>query len=78
MIAAGALAQIGVLESERDRRRAEQLAVKATAEILGNTPAVARSSYIDPRIWARYRDGDLLDPSLSPESAIRKLLRAQQ
>mgnify|MGYP001055555205 FL=1 len=78
VIAAGALAQIGVLESERDRRRAEQLAVKATAEILGNTPAVARSSYIDPRIWARYRDGDLLDPSLSPESAIRKLLRAQQ
>lgn len=76
VIAAGALAQIGVLESERDRRRAEQLAVKATAEILGNTPAVARSSYIDPRIWARYRDGDLLDPSLSPESAIRKLLRA--
>jgi DNA topoisomerase I len=77
IIAAGALAQIGTVDTDRDRRRAEQLAVKATAEILGNTPAVARSSYIDPRIWARYRDGDLIDHSLSPESGIRKLLRSE-
>jgi DNA topoisomerase I len=75
IIAAGALARIGTVDTDRDRRRAEQLAVKATAEILGNTPAVARSSYIDPRVWKRYRDGHLLDTSLSPESAVRALLK---
>jgi DNA topoisomerase IB len=32
-------------------------AVKETAETLGNTPAVCRASYIDPRVFDRYRDG---------------------
>ena len=49
--------------------------MKATSELLGNTPTVARTSYIDPRVWMRYRDGDLLDLSGSPEAAIRRLLR---
>ena len=31
--------------------------VKAVAGYLGNTPAVARASYIDPRVSDRYRDG---------------------
>ena len=30
--------------------------VKAVAEDLGNTPAVARSSYIDPRVVDRFLD----------------------
>ncbi len=38
-------------------------AVKAVAEMLGNTPAVARDSYIDPRILDRYRDGETIQPS---------------
>ena len=60
---------------ERQKRRAEVLAVRATAEALGNTPAVARGSYIDPRVFVRYREGNLLDLSKTPESAIRSLLR---
>jgi DNA topoisomerase IB len=72
--AAEALARTGVAATERDRRKAEQAAVKATSELLGNTPTVARNSYIDPRVWARYRDGDLLDLSGSSEAAIRRLL----
>lgn len=75
IMAAEALARIGTAGTERDRRRAEQLAVRATAELLGNTPAVARGSYIDPRVWARYRDGHLLDLSGSPEAAIQRLIR---
>ncbi len=75
ILAAEALARIGTVDTARDRKRAEQLAVRATAEALGNTPAVARGSYIDPRVFARYRDGHLLDLSISPESAIRALLR---
>lgn len=73
--AAASLARIGTVDTKSDRKKAEQLAVKATSEVLGNTPSVARGSYIDPRVFARYRDGHVLDLSISPESAIRALLR---
>ncbi|GAA5083875.1 DNA topoisomerase IB [Microbacterium yannicii] len=75
IIAAESLARIGTVDTKTDLKRAEVLAVRATAEALGNTPAVARGSYIDPRVFARYRDGHLLDLSITPESAIRGLLR---
>ena len=73
--AAESLARTGVSATERDRRKAEQAAVKATSALLGNTPSVARNSYIDPRVWMRYKDGDLLDLTGSPEAAIGRLLR---
>ena len=38
-------------------KRAEVRAVKEVAQYLGNTPAVARSAYIDPRVFARFRAG---------------------
>lgn len=75
ILAAEALARIGTVDTERDGRRAEALAVRVTAEALGNTPSVARGSYIDPRVFSRYRDGKLLDLTIAPESAIRALLR---
>jgi DNA topoisomerase I len=37
--------------------RAALLASRAAADALGNTPAVARQSYIDPRIFQRYAEG---------------------
>ncbi|KZE89570.1 DNA topoisomerase IB [Microbacterium sp. TNHR37B] len=74
ILAADALAGLGAAATTSDRKRAELMAVRATAEALGNTPAVARSSYIDPRVFDAYRKGRLLDTSLSPESAIRALL----
>jgi DNA topoisomerase I len=74
ILAAEALARMGLVDTKRDRKRAEVLAVKATAEALGNTPAVARSSYIDPRVFDRYRRGIVLDTGISPESAIRQLI----
>lgn len=76
ILAAEALARIGTVDTARDRARAENLAVRATAEGLGNTPAVARRSYIDPRVFARYERGRLLDLSGSRESAIRALILA--
>jgi DNA topoisomerase IB len=39
------------------RKRAVVRAVKEVAFYLGNTPTVARNSYIDPRVFDRYRDG---------------------
>jgi DNA topoisomerase I len=43
--------------SRTARARAISRAVKEVADYLGNTPAVCRASYIDPRIFDRYRSG---------------------
>lgn len=43
--------------SKAARRRAEAAVMRAVAEELGNTPAVARSSYVDPRVLAGYEQG---------------------
>jgi DNA topoisomerase IB len=50
--------------SGRPTKRAVAKAVKRVAGFLGNTPAVARSSYIDPRVFDRYRSGWTITPSL--------------
>lgn len=39
------------------RTRAIRRAVGEVAHYLGNTPAVARASYIDPRVFDRFEDG---------------------
>jgi DNA topoisomerase-1 len=46
--------------TEAARKRAIVRAVKEVAFYLGNTPAVARNSYIDPRVFDRYRDGQTI------------------
>jgi DNA topoisomerase I len=43
--------------SKTARKRAINGAVRAVSELLGNTPAVARRSYIDPRVFDRYLSG---------------------
>jgi DNA topoisomerase I len=43
--------------SKTARRRAINETTKEVAELLGNTPAVARRSYIDPRVFDRYQGG---------------------
>jgi DNA topoisomerase I len=42
------------------RKRAIVRAVKEVAYYLGNTPTVARNSYIDPRVFDRYRNGQTI------------------
>ncbi len=39
------------------RKRAMDRAVREVSQLLGNTPAVARRSYIDPRVFDRYESG---------------------
>jgi DNA topoisomerase IB len=53
-----------VAGSERARKRAIARAVKEVADYLGNTPAVARASYIDPRIIELYEQGITIAPVL--------------
>jgi len=60
-----ALANAGPSVTAADRRRTIAASVREVANWLGDTPAVARSSYIDPRLIARYEsDGHL--PAIPP------------
>ncbi len=44
-------------DTKASRKRAEVAAMKEVAEFLGNTPALARSSYVDPRVVDAYEEG---------------------
>ncbi len=52
-----ALAMQGQAPSKVERKRRIKRAVQATADQLGNTPAVCRSSYICPRVLDEYMEG---------------------
>jgi DNA topoisomerase I len=56
VLAAVGLAVSPVPPTKTARRRAATRVVKEVAHYLGNTPAVARASYIDPRVFERYND----------------------
>jgi DNA topoisomerase I len=51
-------------ESKTARRRIASEATKAVAAYLGNTPAVCRASYIDPRVFDRFDSGETVRPRL--------------
>jgi DNA topoisomerase I len=51
------------------RKRAITRAVKEVAHYLGNTPTIARGSYIDPRVLDRFRDGEVIDQGLVAAAA---------
>ena len=79
------LANAGPQATARGASRTVAASVRAVAEWLGDTPAVARSAYIDPRLINRYEsDGGLpAIPALPPqlptdagaEAAVAALLR---
>jgi DNA topoisomerase I len=58
VLAAAALAETDEPgESKASRKRAVSGAMKEVAEFLGNTPAQARASYVDPRVVDAYEEG---------------------
>jgi DNA topoisomerase IB len=59
VLAAVSLAASGpaATASKAARNRAKTRAIKEVSRFLGNTPAVARSSYIDPRVFDRFDGG---------------------
>ncbi|MBF9132615.1 DNA topoisomerase IB [Plantactinospora sp. S1510] len=59
VLAATRLAAAGTRNSEAKRRRVVAGVMREVADLLGNTPAVARASYVDPRLLDLYRDGRL-------------------
>jgi DNA topoisomerase IB len=69
VLAAFALAVSGPAQGAKtSRQRAITRAIKETARYLGNTPAVCRASYIDPRVFDAYRGGLVLDQKVMAEA----------
>lgn len=64
VLAAEAFAHSPEPTSKTARKRTESAVMKAVAGELGNTPAVARASYVDPRVVHAYRDGLTIAPSI--------------
>ena len=57
VLACVALAVTGPVDSTYKRKRAVTRACREVAHYLGNTPTVARNSYIDPRVFDRFKTG---------------------
>ena len=91
LMAAIALAEHGVAESEAEAKRVIANVMRMVGERLGNTAAVARASYVSPAVVEQYLDGRTIedfrprhlrvlkarDIGLDPEeSAVVSLLRS--
>jgi DNA topoisomerase IB len=68
-------------DTKASRRRAVAGAMREVASYLGNTPAIARRSYVDPRVVDLYEDGVTIETAVrrsydSPETRQRALERA--
>ncbi|HEX3947161.1 MAG TPA: hypothetical protein VHW47_05625, partial [Acidimicrobiales bacterium] len=66
ILAAAALAGCDPMPTSRSaRRRAVVGAVATVAEQLGNTPAVCRSAYVDPRVIDRFEAGQTIGDAVA-------------
>jgi DNA topoisomerase I len=61
LTAAIALAEHGLPETEAEAKRAVANVMRTVGERLGNTPAVARASYVSPAVVEQYLDGRTID-----------------
>ena len=76
-------------DTTRSRQRAIRSALAEVAESLGNSPAIARSSYVDPRVIDLYEDGVTIEAATrrrhrtpdarrdSLERAVRRMLTSR-
>jgi DNA topoisomerase I len=61
LIAAIAFAERGPVETATEAKRVVAGVMRTVGERLGNTPAVARSSYVSPAVVEQYLDGRTID-----------------
>ena len=88
LLAASELARRGPTDDEREAKRRIAAVMRKVGDELGNTPAVARDSYVSPRVLEAYLEGRTLEDFASPngkvprrslttdERALVRLLRA--
>jgi DNA topoisomerase I len=58
-------------------KRVEAAVMKEVAEALGNTPAVARGSYVDPRVVEAYEGGATIDAAVKRAKRVKDVDKAQ-
>jgi DNA topoisomerase I len=75
VLAAAGLASADDSGSKTARERTIRRVIGDVADQLGNTPAVSRSSYIDPRVFDAYRSGVTIEPGLPPRRLERAVVR---
>jgi DNA topoisomerase-1 len=74
--AAISLARSGPQKTVAARKGAISVAMMEAAAVLGNTPSIARKSYVDPRLLDHFAAGETIDPKRldSAEAELRALL----
>ncbi|RKT56579.1 DNA topoisomerase IB [Saccharothrix australiensis] len=72
VLAAVAFASSDRPSSKRGRKSVEAAVMREVSENLGNTPAVARKSYVDPRVVALYHKGVVLQDTDGDRETVEK------
>lgn len=79
-----AIAALSLAHGDRDtpaaRKRSVAAAMRDVSDHLGNTPAIARSSYVDPRVVDLFNDGVTVRPDhrkVAPGATISRTLERQ-
>ncbi len=75
MLAAVKLAEVGAAADEATLKKNVTGVIKKAAELLGNTPAVCRSSYIHPTVLTAYENGITIDEFTSKN--LRRIRRIE-
>lgn len=78
VLAAAAFADADPAVTQRVSKRVESAVMREVAEELGNTPAVARGSYVDPRVVAGYQQGLTIAAAAHRAKRARRADAAQQ
>jgi DNA topoisomerase I len=78
VLAAAAFADADPAVSQRVAKRVEAAVMREVAEELGNTPAVARGSYVDPRVVTGYQQGQTIAAAARRAERIRRPEAAQE
>ncbi|WP_350348043.1 DNA topoisomerase IB [Agromyces sp. G08B096] len=74
LVAATRLAELGPESTARARAAAMREAVVAASQALGNTPTIAKASYIDPRVLRAYESGLVIVRGGDAERALLDLV----
>ena len=74
VLAAVELAREEEPKSKAAAERSIRAAIERVADVLGNTPAVCRRSYVDPRVIERFREGIVIEAHGRVEREVLKLV----
>jgi DNA topoisomerase I len=61
LTAAIAFAEHGIVETDAEAKKVVASVMRTVGERLGNTPAVARASYVSPAVVEQYLDGRTIE-----------------